>query len=270
MEEIISDFSPRALALAIEKNMHAYFEDMNCSDDIEFYSEENLKWFFSGQKVARLNRILMAKFNEEKVDAQIEKLLEPFKENQIPLTWHTGPSTLPTNLGDKLLVHGFELKSIEPGMAADLEKIDEEYQVDGYFELKRIYTEEETEKWCEIFARSFGVDVDYMKKTMSIEFELISKKLETRRLYLGYLNSKPVASGALLLGGGVAGIYSIGTLPEVRGKGMGRAVTIEMLLEARNIGYRIGTLHASPMGINIYKKIGFKEYCTMGRYILNF
>jgi len=39
------------------------------------------------------------------------------------------------------------------------------------------------------------------------------------------------------------------------------------LIEAQKLGYEIAILHSSEMGFNVYKKMGFKEYCTIEMYI---
>ena len=80
--------------------------------------------------------------------------------------------------------------------------------------------------------------------------------------YVAYLEDRPVACATVFLGGGVAGIYTVGTVPEARRLGIGRAIT----LAARQAGYRYGILHASAAGLNVYRGLGFKEYCPIAIY----
>jgi GNAT superfamily N-acetyltransferase len=80
---------------------------------------------------------------------------------------------------------------------------------------------------------------------------------------------QPVASSRLILGAGVAGIYGVGTVPEARRRGIGAAMTHVPLLQARALGYRIATLHPSPMGLGSYRRLGFEEYCFLDRYVLS-
>jgi GNAT superfamily N-acetyltransferase len=79
--------------------------------------------------------------------------------------------------------------------------------------------------------------------------------------YLGLIHGQPVAMSALFLAAGVAGIYEVLTLPHLRGQRVGGAMTRYPLQVARQLGYRIGVLEASPMGLPLYHHLGFHEHC---------
>jgi ribosomal protein S18 acetylase RimI-like enzyme len=65
----------------------------------------------------------------------------------------------------------------------------------------------------------------------------------------------------------VVGIYSVGTIPEARGKGIGSAITLRALLDARRRGYRVGLLQSSEMGYNMYRRLGFETCFKIKKYV---
>jgi predicted acetyltransferase len=87
------------------------------------------------------------------------------------------------------------------------------------------------------------------------------------RSYLGRLDGEAVAASSLLVAAGVAGIYNVATLSEARRQGLGTAVTLEALREARELGYRIGVLQSSAMGFGVYRRLGFEQHGTYHVYV---
>ncbi|SJZ59588.1 Predicted acetyltransferase, GNAT superfamily [Chitinophaga eiseniae] len=76
--------------------------------------------------------------------------------------------------------------------------------------------------------------------------------------FVATLNGTIVAQTLLLFGGGVAGIYNVGVVPEARGKGIGKAIVNAACLYARENGYHYATLNANPMGRPVYEQLGFQ------------
>ena len=82
--------------------------------------------------------------------------------------------------------------------------------------------------------------------------------------FIATLNGSIVAQTLVLFGGGVAGIYNVGVVPEVRGRGIGKAIVRAACLHAREKGYHYATLNANHMGRPVYEQLGF-QWISNGR-----
>jgi len=121
------------------------------------------------------------------------------------------------------------------------------------------------QQWLHIWEAGSSEDVISMWFTL---YSLLCFNVESRlRLFLGLLDGEPAATSGVFFGAGVALIGTVGTLSQYRRQGMGAAMTLTALQEARRVGYRIGVLTASPMGVNVYRRIGFQEYCSYSTYL---
>lgn len=83
--------------------------------------------------------------------------------------------------------------------------------------------------------------------------------------FVGYLDGAPVASSQLFVHNGVAGIYYVGTLDSHRRRGFGEAMTSHAVREGAAAGCSMASLQASPMGLPVYQRMGFRQvdyYCT--------
>jgi len=88
------------------------------------------------------------------------------------------------------------------------------------------------------------------------------------RMYLGTLDGEPVATNMLFIGGRVASVYAVATVPAARGQGIGGAVTLRPLLDARDQGLRHAVLFSTEMGVSAYQRIGFRRLeARINRYL---
>ena len=81
--------------------------------------------------------------------------------------------------------------------------------------------------------------------------------------YIGWLDGEAVATATVFLGAGVAGLYFVMTVPEVRRRGIGAAITYGAL---RDASAEYAVLGSSPAGRSVYERLGFREYCTIELY----
>jgi len=268
MSYILQDLSPSALIRAIEANQFEFSKDLGRSPQVEMHEDPDIVWFVTGRPFPRFNRVLRAHFESEGVDARIEAALAPFRSRNVPMVWHTGPTTRPADLGDRLLAHGLKRTGDEPGMALDLWTLPASVSAStpSTLTIERVAEMDRLREWAHTCSGAFGSVPGVAEARRSVEADL-GLGVPWRRLYIGLLEEQPVATSLLFLGAGVAGIYTVGTVPAAREQGIGRAMTIAPLAEARALGYRVGVLHASPMGVGIYRRLGLREYCRLCCYV---
>jgi len=57
-------------------------------------------------------------------------------------------------------------------------------------------------------------------------------------------------------------IHNVATATSFKNRGLGTTLTLHMMETAKRMGFKHCYLDASEMAFNLYKKIGFKVYCT--------
>jgi ribosomal protein S18 acetylase RimI-like enzyme len=263
---MLKDFSTSSVIDAMEINAHEAWLCFAHVLGAIVYDEPHMLWFFSGLPFHLANGIVNARFDEEHLEEILDKRLQQLAAKQVPMAWLIGPSTRPKDLGRRIQVHGWMLGDEAPGMAIELEALDESFSSPPSLTIERSHDAETLRTWLRVMT----VGSDIPEEGLTLLLELVSKHGFTDNpsvhFYLGMLAGKPVATSLLYLGGGVAGIYNVATLPEVRRQGIGSALTVVPLLQARTLGYRIGTLQSSQMGLNLYRCLGFRQYCTFHAY----
>jgi GNAT superfamily N-acetyltransferase len=265
MSDILQNFSTSSLLQAMEANIHQAWIDLARGLGAVVHDEPDLLWFFSGLPFHLANGIVRADFPVDMTEEAFEERLKPLTAPRIPLVWLVGPSTRPVDLGNYLEKRGW-MREDSPGMAIDLHSLDEQPLLPARLTIERVSDGETFKTWLRVMT----VGSDIPEKVLSLLLDIAARhdfKLAPNvYYYLGKLDNEPVATSLLFLGGGVAGIYNVATLPDARRQGIGSALTLAPLLEARRRGYRIGALQAAQMGLNLYRRLGFREYCMFSAY----
>lgn len=76
--------------------------------------------------------------------------------------------------------------------------------------------------------------------------------------FLAYMGGAPVAIAMTIVSQGVAGIYWVGSVEDVRGKGLGWALTAAATNAGFDLGAEIASLQASAMGEGLYAAMGYE------------
>jgi ribosomal protein S18 acetylase RimI-like enzyme len=265
---ILQDLSPEAVALALDANKIASGVLLSTLPNATLHDEPGILWFETGLALNAYNGVLQTNLSREALPEAISRVLTHFQARNLPFHWRPGLSSQPENIGDLLVAHGIEHEEDEPGMAADLLAIKEvDLPEVPSLQIEEVLSASQIRQWSE--TTFVGAPPEAIECVFIANSQLPLGPQNSVRLYLGTLAGQPVATVKLFFAAGVAYIGRVVTIPEFRRRGIGAAITLHALHVARRAGYRVAVLTASPMGIAIYRRLGFREFCTVSSYAWN-
>ena len=283
-DAIMTSPSDSDLASAVEANLFALFRTMSASFGGELMESPGVSYHLAFPSNGMFKGAWRTHLSPDEADAAIEATIAWFRARQAPfMYWWTGLNTSPRDLGERLIARGFlsiqevqrragrrvPARSGMAGMVADLQKMDEAAltQLPVGFQMAEVRHEQDLYAFRRAFMESYGIPEETAHGWVAGPLKVGVERMPWR-MYLGWLDGKPVATSLVLLGAGYAGVYAVGTVPSARGKGIGGAITLKGLLDARQAGYRYGTLFATEMGAHAYQRIGFRPTgVTIDRYL---
>lgn len=253
-----------SIAAVIEANITAYYLSFAQLPGAVLHRDSHTVWVDSGTNNGAFNAVVSADFAPDTVDVQIEAVLAHFRHHARPVTWHVGPTTTPTDLGTFLLAHGLVHDEDEPGMAVAIDQMREDGAVAPGLAIEAVQDDSGLKDWVDVYL--FPLPADARRGYLDVLRQRGLGDDLPWRYYVGRLDGRPVATSELFLGAGVAAVHHVVTLPELRRRGIGTAMTHQALRDARRMEFQVGVLTASPDGIGSYRRIGFREYCWFHRY----
>lgn len=255
--------SKDTMARMIEYNACEFFMRLGRLNMDVLYDTSEIKYIFTKKFESR---IFMANFDEAHSCNIMNKIISKIEEMNISALWYVSPFSHPSNLKNLLNEYDFVYHKDWTAMAINLNSVNENFEAPKGMKIKKVSNIHELATWTDVLTKSF--DIQGIKVEMYKKYFLnlgVGNNLNFH-YYLGLLEETPVASSILFKGKETAGIYYVGTLPEARRGGVAKAMTNNLINEAKNEGYKILVLHASEIGYPLYKNIGFKEYYNTNIY----
>jgi ribosomal protein S18 acetylase RimI-like enzyme len=266
MPEILRKASREALIEVIQENEIAFWISRARLAGWEVHEEPGLTWYRSGLRSAMFNGVIRTTLDDGEVDKRIEETLARFRADGLPMVWWSGPSRRPVDLGTRLLAQGLTTAGDEPGMAADLRMLNEDLATPVDVTIERVTDDATLRMWMLTLRATDGLPRPTREPDLRLQRPASYAANDEYRLYLARLDGAPVGTASAQIGAGVVGLYCVGVVPEARRQGIGAAVTLAALREARDQGYRYGVLGASEMGEGVYRRLGFEQSCLLQMY----
>jgi GNAT superfamily N-acetyltransferase len=268
MKNILTELSAReSVKSSIKANWEAYHYCLAQSPNVELSVGRYLTWLMTNLPDHFMNLVVCSQLPAEGVDDLVEGTLARFRSMNIrKLSWLTHEGVPSAEIDKVLPAHGLTFRDeFATEMAVDLSLLPDGLPTHAGLRIVAVDGEHVLKQWIHVASIGFRVDEHFEK----VWFDFFADAISDRRFqtYLALLDGKPVATSQLFLSEGVAGIYNVSCIPDARGQGIGSAVTLAPLLEARQLGYRIGILQASKAGYNAYRRLGFQDYGKLSVYL---
>jgi len=231
-----------------------------------FQIQPDAQWLIADIRHTAFNRVMYACFEPDQADARIEEILAQYQQRGLPQVWMIGPSSQPSDLGERLQKHGLSYLGGYPGMVARLTPPMAASSWPDGFSICQVSDEDRLKEWLSIVSIAYAHPAFVSQALFELYLSLITREESPCRLYLGFLKGTAAAASLLLSGETVAGIFSVATLPQFRRRGLGRAITLATMQQAQAMGYTLAALASTQMGINVYRGLGFVECCRLDIY----
>lgn len=223
----------------------------------EKHLTDELAWVITGVLSNDYNGVAWFRLTETQVNPVIAEILGRFSSRKVPFVWHVGSDSRPADLAHRLEAHG--CRRLHPGvcMGADLLTLNETMRDVPGLVVERVVDEVDLAAWMDVW---MYFDDGEREPRERLYASLGLGGDQPLRHYLARLGGQPVGVSQLFLGRDVAGLYCVGTLPELRQRGIGTALTLVRLRDARTLGYRLSVLGPTRESQRMYQRIGFELY----------
>lgn len=264
--EMTTDTSAAGMRRAIEETHWQSWLALRASPRVEIVQSAEVVRFASGLPMPPFNSVMRARLDERSADRAIEGAMTYFAAKKLPWCWTVEESATPADLPKRLVAHGLVEDADEPGMAIDLKVLPETWSGPEGLSIETVTGRDLGGEYSRVLGEGFGMPEEIARGFGEIMGD-IPEGEDVRVLgRLARLDGVAVAT-SMLIAGETAGIYNVATLADYRGRGIGAALTVAPLLEARALGYRIASLQSSQMGYGVYERLGFREYCRFRQFV---
>jgi ribosomal protein S18 acetylase RimI-like enzyme len=188
--------------------------------------------------------------------ALIETATSFFSLHEVPWGWFITPASAKNDL----IQQGFSLLEEAPAMYFNLLESLPHTKSD-FITIQEVNDKNDLSIWIQPINEGFQSeegDDSYRK----LNADLMKKGEKKLRHFIAYYKGKIAAASTLFQSHDTVMLHNLATKADFRKCGIGTALTLYMMEQAKMMGFKHCFLDSSEEAFNLYRKIGFKVYCT--------
>lgn len=228
---------------------------------IVFSDSEILQVVTPTHPTVSLNGIYHSSFlgNTSEVEIKIDQAVERYISKKLPFRWVLGPNSMPANLIQLLLNIGLKVSYDAMGFIGNPSELTKPISEDIKIEPM---SQENLEAAIEVGAKAWGMP-DEQKKIFGADLQRsINDKTSRHLTFLAYYKGVPAGTGVLFVCGDYGYLKGAGIIPDLRGKGIYKALVHHRLNVLSQKDINVVTTHGMvETSAPILRKMGFRETC---------
>ncbi|MFT3827482.1 MAG: GNAT family N-acetyltransferase [Chitinophagaceae bacterium] len=243
---ILQHATPDQLEQAAAQNHTALFFGEAIAHHGEVIEQKGISWTCAGEEPHGM--VAFPTLTEDRVGPVLDGMMDYFREHKLRSSgcWSLSPAQ-PSSLGARLLARGFQPGWRPCWMSLDLHEMNADHPAPAALKV-------------------YKSSIDLSDKRglpnagphSALSWQHLQHDPEHAHQFVAELDGQIVAHAAIFLTTGeygVAGVYNVGVLPFLQGRGIGKAVVAAACTYARQQGYRYAVLNGT--GQRMYEQLGF-------------
>ena len=191
---------------------------------------------------------------EENQNHRIQQMISFIRAGIMPDSMLITPNTKPENLSEILLEKGFIINDSDPCMLMYIDEYESSISKNYELDIKKVTDKIFLEDWLNIINKAlFGCELVTFEQFYDI------LKPDNTSFYIGFVNNTPVTACMTIIEGDTSVLEMVATLKEYRRNGYATTLIDTALTDLAQKGIKTISLRAEADGVNVYKKLGFKE-----------